>query len=291
MKIYKKIGKKKVIIILGIILTIFGLIIVYFKIPYSSLKKNFYQDLKILSAKQGSDENNEAFTEKDIEDLPSALQKYFRYCGFLGTKKMSYTKTYYHDVDFIQGKGGPKLKIDYTSYNFTYKPQVISLIDSSMYGIPFEGYDSYIDGKGEMKGVVAKSITVFNETGAEMDMAALATYLGECLFVPSAALQDFIKWEEIDETHVKAVITSYGISAEGIFTFSKEGKMLEFFTKDRVVTNTDGSKMKVDWSGICGNYIANNGIMQPSHFKAVWHYEDGDFVYFNSNNIAMEYYK
>jgi hypothetical protein len=290
MKIQKKKGKKILLITLGSIFSILILIIIYFNISYSPLKSSFYKDLKKLSAKQATDQSKEVFTEKDIENLPTALQKYFKYCGFLGANKMSYTKAYYKNVDFIQGKGGPKVTIDYTTYNFIYRPQRIALINSSMYGIPFEGYDSYIDQKGRMKGVVAKNITLFNEVGPEMDKAALVTYLGECLFVPSVALKEFIRWEEIDDTHVKATITDYNISAEGIFTFSEKGEMLEFVTKDRAVTNSDGSKENVDWSGICNNYIENNGIKQPSHFEAVWHYKDGDFVYFNCNNISMEYY-
>jgi hypothetical protein len=290
MKIHKKKGKKKMFITLGVLISILGLIIVYFNISYSPLKSSFNKDLKELSANKVANQSNSVFTEADIENLPKALQKYFSYCGFLGKERMSYVKTYYENVDFVRGKGGSKITIDYTTYNFVYKPQRIAFIDSSMYGIPFEGYDSYIDRKGGMKGVVAKTITLFNETGAVMDQAALVTYLGECLFVPSAALQEFIQWEEIDDNHVKATITDGGLSAEGIFTFSDKGEMLEFFTKDRAVTNSDGSNEQVDWSGICNNYIEHNGIKQPSHFKAVWHYKDGDFVYFNSDNIGMEYY-
>ena len=47
----------------------------------------------------------------------------------------------------------------------------MALIDSSMFGIPFEGYDYYQNETGGMKGVIAKAITLFDQTGADMDKA------------------------------------------------------------------------------------------------------------------------
>ncbi|MDY3917602.1 MAG: DUF6544 family protein [Candidatus Limivivens sp.] len=51
---------------------------------------------------------------------------------------------------------GHTLKIDYTQYNFIHEPCRMALIDSSMFGIPFEDYDYYQNGTGGMKGVIAK---------------------------------------------------------------------------------------------------------------------------------------
>ena len=66
-----------------------------------------------------------------------------------------------------------------------------------------------------------------------MDKACLVTILSESLIIPNVALQDYIQWEELDETHAKATITYYGISASGIFTFDRNGAMVSFDTKDR----------------------------------------------------------
>lgn len=35
------------------------------------------------------------------------------------------------------------------------------------------------------------------------------------------------------------------------------------------------------WSVFCDDYQETNGIKQPTLFQAVWHYDDGDLVYFN----------
>ena len=203
---------------------------------------------------------------------------------------MSYLKMEYHNVDFSQGKNGPTLKIDYTQYNFINEPCRMALIDSSMFGIPFEGYDYYQNGIGGMKGVIAKAITLFNQTGADMDKACLATYIAESLFAPTILLQDYISFEETSDFEVQATIKYKGQTASGIFTFNEQYEMISFTTNDRAATGTDGSMEYVPWSAICNDYrLASNGIKYPTKFQAVWNYQDGDLVYFDGSISEVSY--
>lgn len=203
---------------------------------------------------------------------------------------MSYLKMEYHNVDFAQGKNGPTLKIDYTQYNFINEPCRLALIDSSMFGIPFEGYDYYQNGIGGMKGVVAKAITLFDQTGADMDKACLATFLAESLFAPTILLQDYIAFEEISTHKIRATITCEGQVASGIFTFNEQYEMISYTTNDRAATGTDGSMEYIPWSAICNDYqLASNGIKHPTKFQAVWNYPAGDFVYFDGVISEVSY--
>ena len=195
---------------------------------------------------------------------------------------MSYLKMEYRDVAFSQGRNGPVLTIDYTQYNFVHKPCRMALIDSRMFGIPFEGYDSYQNGRGSMKGVIAKAIPLFDQTGADMDQACLATFLAESFFAPTILLQDYITFEEISDFEVRAAITYGGQSASGIFTFNEQYEMISFTTNDRAAAGTDGSTEYIPWSAICSDYQSSeNGIKYPTKFQAVWNYPDEDFVYFD----------
>ena len=130
--------------------------------------------------------------------------------------------------------------------------------------------------------MLAKAITLFNQTGADMDKACLATFLAESLFAPTILLQDYITFEEVSDLEVKAAITYGGQSAIGVFTFNEQYEMISFTTKDRAVAKTDGSMEYIPWSALCGDYQASkNGIKRPTKFQAVWNYSDGDFVYFD----------
>ncbi|MNI87630.1 hypothetical protein D3C81_2292520 [compost metagenome] len=51
----------------------------------------------------------------------------------------------------------------------------------------------------------------------------------------------------------------------------------------------DGSKQQVRWSAYLDDYRLVGGIRQPHRLRAVWHYEEGDLVYFDSNNLKLEY--
>lgn len=286
----KKARKRKMLIAVGILLVFAGALMIWFNISYSPVKKQFQNDVASLVEHNKLPNGNEVFTKDDFVDLPTVIQKYIENCGYIGTPKMSYLKMEYHDVNFSQGRNDAKLKIDYTQYNFVKEPCRIALIDSSMFGVPFEGYDYYKNGTGGMKGVIAKSITLFDQTGADMDKACLATFLAESMFAPSILLQDYITFEEISDFEVQATITYGGQTASGVFTFNKQYEMISFTTNDRAATGTDGSMEYIPWSALCNDYkVSENGIKYPTKFQAVWNYPDGDFIYFDGVISGVSY--
>lgn len=277
-------------IVIGVLLVFIGMILIWFHIPYSPVKRDFQKDIDTLMSENQLRTYNEVFTEKDFSHSPTAIQRYIENCGYIGTPKMSYLKMEYHNVDFSQGRNGPTLTIDYTQYNFINEPCRMAHIDSSMFGIPFEGYDYYQNGTGGMKGVIAKAITLFDQTGADMDKACLATFLAESLFAPNILLQDYITFEEISDFEVRATITYGGQTASGIFTFNEQYEMVSFTTNDRAVAESDGSMEYVPWSALCKDYqLSENGVKYPTKFQAVWNYPDGDFVYFDGIISEVSY--
>lgn len=277
-------------IVIGVLFALIAMILIWFHIPYSPVKRDFQNDVDTIMSENQLQTKNEVFTEEDFSRFPDAVQKYIQGCGYIGTPKMSYLKMEYHNVDFLQKKDSPALKIDYTQYNFINEPCRMALIDSRMFGIPFEGYDYYQNGIGGMKGVIAKAITIFDQTGADMNKACLATFLAESLFAPTILLQDYITFEEISDFEVRATITYGGQSASGIFTFNEQYEMFSFTTNDRAVAGTDGSMEYVPWSALCNDYqLSENGIKYPTKFQAVWNYTDGDFVYFDGIISEISY--
>ena len=79
--------------------------------------------------------------------------------------------------------------------------------------------------EGEEK-EIAKAITLFNQTGADMDKACLATFLAESLFAPTILLKDYITFEEINDFEVRATISYKGQTASGIFNFNEQYEMI-----------------------------------------------------------------
>ena len=90
-------------IVIGIMLMLIGIILVWFHIPYSPLKRNFQKDIDTLISENQLKTNNEVFSEDEFSNLPVIIQKYIQGCGYIGTPKMSYLKMEYHNVNFSQG--------------------------------------------------------------------------------------------------------------------------------------------------------------------------------------------
>ena len=268
-----------------LIFILLALVVAFFLVPWSKTKAEFESAVK--SRAESGYSHSDLFSEDDIKDLPSPVRRYFRYCGYIGTVKMSYMKATFKDVDFILSDS-KTVKIDYTQYNFVEEPERFAYISSSMYGIPFEGFDSFGNGTGRMKGIIAKLVTLFDQEGRSMDKASLVTVLAECLLVPNVAIQDYIVWEGIDETHAKASIRYNSISASGIFTFDSDGALISFSTGDRIATAMDGKEREAAWTATLGDYREVDGVKQPKVLKSIWHYPEGDVVYFNDNGAEVE---
>lgn len=279
--------RSKVMVVLGIMLGLALLIAVYFIQPFSALKSDF--EKQVRGAVERMTLAEEVFTLEDIKGLPAPVQNYFVKCGYIGRPKMAYLKASFRHVPFATGQNGPTLLIDYTQYNFVREPTRFALISSTRMGIPFQGFDCFQNGTGSMKGVIAKTFTLFDQKGAAMDQSSLVTFLSECLLVPNAALQDYISWETVDETHAAAVITWQGVQAGGVFTFNEKGEMVSFTTDDRAAVDFEGNQRTVTWTAVCADYREQNGIRQPSTLKAVWHYPEGDQTYFDGRNVAIEF--
>ena len=229
------------------------------------------------------------FTKEEIKNLPLPLQKYFEHCGFIGKPKIYNIHVVYDDVNFIISPSKPSMKIKYQHYNFADRPERIAFIDAKMFGIPFQGIDKLIDGKGSMTGKIAKIFTVFDAKGHEMDKASLVTVLGESILIPTLFLQDFVKTEAISDTEVKVTMNYYGMEVSGKLTFNSAYEITSFTTEDRYMADDNGKYISEKWSAVAEDYYEVDGIRQLSKLNAVWHLAKGDLTYFEGKAIHIAY--
>ncbi len=252
------------------------------------LNRKITQEMKSLRNKQ---KLKGVFSESELKSLPNPVNRFFHKSGWIGKSQMDYMKAQFYDVDFMMTQD-KKIKIDYTQYNFVETPVRFAYIKSSVFGIPFEGLDSYHNGVGSMKGKLAKIIPLFHQTGESLNQSCLATILAECFLVPSVALQKYITWEAMDDIHAKASISWNGTSAKGLFTFDMEGLPISFLTEDRTAVDVNGVERKVNWSAYYEDYQMDRGVLKPTVLYSAWHYPQGDQIYFNENksNVTIDYF-
>ena len=279
-------------ILLLIIFILIALVILWFSIPYSPFRNQFKKDLNKqiqLSESFLRESSKTVYTREDFESLPPLLRAYIEECGYIGSPRKSILQMEYKKVDFSLGQNRPKLRIDYSQVDFANAPVRLAFIDSKMFGVPFQGYDYFVNGKGGMKGVLAKFFQLFDQTGEQMDKAALVTYLAEIIFLPEALLQDFVSFNQLDSHRVEACIEYKGLKACGIYHFNDAHEMIYFSTDERGQSSSDGSIENIPWEAQCREYkLYSDGIKRPTIFRAVWKYPDQDFIYFDGKISSVD---
>ncbi|MDV3429568.1 MAG: hypothetical protein LIR50_21570 [Bacillota bacterium] len=280
-------SKKRMWVVLGIIGLIISIMVIYFNVPYSRLKGDF----KNYLAESEKNTNAAKTAGKYVfNDLPGCMQKFYNYTGLMKKVSSKHVSFDFRDADFVNTEMKKTLKIDYSEHIFADVPARFAFIDSSLFGIPFQGLDSFIDGKGGMKGVVAKNITLFDQRGKDMDKAALVTWLAEIIFMPSELLNGQIEIKELDKNSVSVSITYDNITVGGVYKFKDNGEIIEFITDDRAMSYTDGRIEHKKWSALYEEYTKKGELLLPDRIKAEWHLDDSDLVYFNGGKVQYNFY-
>ncbi len=234
--------------------------------------------------------NNELFTEDDIKNLPAPVQKYFRYCGYIGKEKMINAEVIWSDSYIKMNPDQDWMRLETYQFNSITEPFRIALMKAKMFGIiPFEGRDIYQNGYGSMLGKILNLITVVNADDKEIAQSALITILAEALLVPSYALQEYISWEAVNAFKAKGKIQHKEIEATGEFFFNEKGELITFESNDRYYNKPEGGYEKNKFSVSIGSYQDNGGVKIPTKVSVVWHLDTIDFEYWKGTIAAIDY--
>lgn len=140
------------------------------------------------------------------------------------------------------------------------------------------GRDKFIRGEGEMLFKILSIIPVANDGyNPQINESALQRFLGEIIWIPSAALENYVKWEIIDDHSAKATLSYMGTTGSGVFTFNDSGE-LEKFTAMRYMGSGPEAK-KLEWVVSALETKEMAGIRIPIRCSATWRLETGDWTW------------
>jgi|Deesub1362A_J573_1020465.scaffolds.fasta_scaffold00106_100 hypothetical protein len=248
-----------------------------------------------------NDELNSFLPEKEIEErvvtaemideLPLVVQKWLKRSNIVGKEIIQ--------IAHLKQKGEMKTKpesnwmsVDAEQYITANPPGFIWIADVK--AAPFlhlSGRDKYENGRGHMLIKLFSLIPVVDARGKEIDQGALLRYLGEIVWVPSAALSDYITWEEINSTTAKATMSYGGITASGIFKFDENGDFVSFEAK-RYYYRKEGPTLERWVITVNGkSYREFEGIRVPVNLSVTWKFETGDFTWYRLEITEVEYNK
>ncbi len=233
-------------------------------------------------------ENTSIVTEEDVKHLPEIVKKWMQNSGVIGNEKINSAS--------LSQKGFMKTKPDSQWKSFSAKqyfdvsnPSFIWFTEVDfMPMVNMVGRDKFVNGKGEMLIKLASIVPVVNEADNEkINSGTMIRYMAEIIWFPSAALNDYIKWETIDERTAKATFTADNKSVSGIFKFSEEGRMISFEAQRYYgagkKANQETWLVKVD------AYKTFNDYTIPSRCKIVWRLKDADFEWLALEVFDVKY--
>lgn len=231
-------------------------------------------------------EQRKMVTGEMIQELPAPVQRWLRSSGVVG-KELAYNLRLKQTGKMRTAPSQPWMEFKAEQYFSMEEPAFVWQVHTRMKGLPVNGMDKYMDGKGSMLITASGLIRVVNATGAEIDQGSMLRYMGEACWFPSAALSQYISWEEMDDNHARMVMTYKGLRAEGVCTIDEKGRFLRFDAKRYMGSGKDAALN--DWYAICQEWKEMDGIVVPVKGTVNWKLEEGVFDYYHYTITGLEY--
>lgn len=246
----------------------------YLELKKPSLQKDTYVDLK-----------------KETAELPQSVKRYFNLVLKDGVPVINRA--------LVMQSGGFRAKTEMTKWSKMEAEQIFSSNPTAFIwnstitlfpGISINVCDSYIDGKGEMKGRILSVLNLINEKNKkELNEGALQRYLAESVWFPTALLpSQGVKWREIDKYHAEASIADSGTTVKLEFEFNQNGEVISVYTPERY-REVDGKYELTPWKGTFSNYINVGDYLIPKKGEVAWHLKDQVYSYWKASLVKVEY--
>ena len=254
------------------------LFLLFVLLSCTSMEDLFLKEKNDLISISQTTDKSIIFTHELVSSLPYPLQHHIESCGFIGKPVMSRAEVIWESSSIRLDPGKDWQPLETQQFN-TIKP-LGRLSYMKFLNMPVSGRDIYYSGTGEMKGKLFELFPVINGQGKEVSVSALITVFTEFVFIPSYVLQNYVTWETIDSTHVRAILKDGGHTVSGVFHFDHDGLFSRFDTDDRYYSAGNGKYIRTPFSAIVGSYQKKGTLTYPKDIKIVWHLDGGDYEYF-----------
>ena len=261
-------------------------------ISFSALMTNRFNKMVVQENRQIlksiTVNNRTIIANKDIEHLPPIVQKWMINSGVIGNQKVFSvwlqqigTMRIKPNGNWMPFKAKQNFNVEEPAFVWQTKIEVIPLIQMI-------GRDKLVNGNGEMLIKLAGLLPVVNESkNSKINQGAMVRYLAEICWFPSAALNEYITWNYIDESSVKATLTYKDQSVSGVFSFSTTGDFVSF-TANRYYGG-DLKSTKEVWFVEAISYKMFDGVRLPNKSKVTWKLPEGDFNWLNVEITDIKY--
>lgn len=256
---------------------------VLFPSPYSEQYRNDIKD--IITSSRAHDTLKQA----DIQYLPRPLQKYLTYVGAIGKPKVSSFTASFHGTMKLD-TSAQWIPIRAHQLNTVSPVTRLFIIESSLSGIPLDGYHRYVHDSASMSITLARLFQLIDARGDTLTQSETVTLFNDmCLLAPATLIDPSIHWQEYDSTTVIATYRHGNYHVRATLLFDEIGALKNFISDDRYLSADGMTYKRVRWSTPIVSYRLLENRRIPERAYAVWHMPSHDFQYADFTLENIEY--
>ncbi|HEX8278300.1 MAG TPA: DUF6544 family protein, partial [Segetibacter sp.] len=266
------------------VIILLGIVPAYGDCEFKHLVRN---ELQVFLSKAKPEKR--IVTKEMIQTLPVVIQKWLLQSGVVG-KELIYTVRLKQKGQMRLKPDGKWMPVEAMEYFTVDTPGFIWIANVNAGQLMhLAARDKYDHGKGQMLIKALSVLPVVKTEGKEIDQGTLLRYLAEIVWFPSAALCNYISWEEAGPSSAKATMKYGSIEASGIFTFNEAGEVIQFEAQ-RYYQRKEGATLET-WiiTTDTTSFKEFDGIRIPAKSSVTWRLKTGDFTWFNLEVTDVEY--
>jgi hypothetical protein len=228
------------------------------------------------------------YDQKEIEDLPAPVQRFFRTVlkdgqAIVAAVKLSQQGQF--NMSETEAKWSPftatQLAITQCpGFDWDARIQMAP-------GLNVFVHDTYLLGEGNLQASLLGLFTLakMHDT-PELNQGELLRFFAEVTWYPTALLpSQGVRWEALNDTSARATLTDDATTVSLVFQFNAEGAIATM----RADARYRDKLTAMPWCGRCWNYSVRNGMLIPLESEVGWEYPEGIRLYFKGRITEISY--
>ena len=149
--------------------------------------------------------------------------------------------------------------------------------------VPMVGRDTYVSGRGIMRGKLLGLVTVAHTQSPETDLSELVTYLNDAvLMAPSMLLRPNTTFVPVDNNSFDVTLVDAGQTVTARVFLDDDGRPVNFSTTDRYA-DLPGGLVRAEWTTPIDGWQPDGERFIFTHGSAIWNVPERPLKYLDFN--------
>jgi len=264
-------------------------IIIAFIIGNIQMNRKIVNELELLMKSTNESNNRNKIVEEELESLPLPVKKWLENVGVVGKEKIAKVtfsqrgkmKLNPDQKDWFEPEAKQYIRVDEPGYLWKVNLPMLPIINT-------KGRDLFYKGEGSMEIRIGSLIPVVNvSNNKKINESALHRFLLELPWYPTAALEEYITWEAINENSAKASLTYEGMAVDATFYFTEDDNLKRI--ESLRYKDSDEDAERIPCIGEIQGHKNIEGLKIPHLIDVTWIMDGKRFTWYKIENYDIKF--